>query len=155
MKQIFRKIIPSVILFALLDKICLKTEKYFFIDYNSYKTMLYHNYHIDFQEKIKSYYHNSKQFYIDRKFTYNSFVTIVRQICKANDVVFTSQIKYNESKYNIDYFVYHSNINIKEEYQLYEKRLFEENKRLIELKDNQEVAEILEEVLDEISLGFI
>jgi len=63
---------------------------------------------LEFCETIKNYYHLSKQFYLERKMTYNSFTTILRQICKNNNIMFTSQIKYNESKYNIDYLIYFS-----------------------------------------------
>jgi phosphomannomutase len=54
-------------------------------------------------------YHISKIFYVEREFKYNSFKTIVSQICKSNNILFSSQIKYNESKYNIHYFVYFDN----------------------------------------------
>jgi hypothetical protein len=63
-----------------------------------------------FLEKVIEYYHSSKKFYVEREFKYNSFTNIIRQICKANNITFTSQIKYNESKYNIDYFVYYTSI---------------------------------------------
>ena len=106
-KQTFKKQVPIELLYNLLEQICLKTDKYFFIDINSFKKMLFHNLHNRFLEKVVDYYHSSKKFYAERKFTYNSFTNIVRQICKNNDVLFTSQIKYNESKYNIDYFVYY------------------------------------------------
>ena len=106
-KQIFKKMVPIEILYDLLEQICLKTDKYFFIDTNSFKKMLFHNLHLPFLETVIEYYHSSKKFYVERKFSYNSFTNIVRQICKSNDVLFTSQIKYNESKYNIDYFVYY------------------------------------------------
>lgn len=106
-KQIFRKQVPIEILYDLLEQICLKTDKYFFIDTNSFKKMLFHNLHTGFLEKVVNYYHSSKRFYAEREFTYNSFTNIVRQICKNNNVLFTSQIKYNESKYNIDFFVYY------------------------------------------------
>jgi len=110
MKQIFRKLIPPKVLFELLEKVCLKTEKYYFIDLNAFKKILFHKYHIEFIEKIRGCYYLSKQFYVDRKFTYNSCVNIIRQICKSNEITFTSEIKYNESKYNIDYFVYYNGI---------------------------------------------
>jgi hypothetical protein len=107
-KQIFKSYIPNELFFSFLDKICLKTEKYYLIDMNSYRKMIFHNYNADFFNSIREHYHLSKQFYLDRKISYNSFTTIIRQICKANNVMFTSQIKYNESKYNIDYLVYFS-----------------------------------------------
>ena len=106
LKQIFRKNVPPIILKELLDKICLQTEKYHLIDNNAFKRMIFHKYHTLFLETILPYYQESKQFYVTRNFTYNSFVNIVRQICKSNDTMFTSKIKYNESKYNIDYFIY-------------------------------------------------
>lgn len=104
--QIFRKPVPKELLFDLLEKICLKTDKYYYIDMNAYKKMVFYNYQEEFLSSLKDYYHLGKQMYIERKMTYNSFTNILRQICKYCIIMFTSQIKYNESKYNIDYFVY-------------------------------------------------
>jgi len=106
LKQIFRENIPINILFDILNKLCLKTEKYYLIDNNAYKKLIYNQYHEDFLTTILPYYQESKKFYVTRELTYNSFINIVRQICKSNDIMFTSKIKYNESKYNIDYFIY-------------------------------------------------
>ena len=104
--QIFKKMVPSNILLELLDKICLKTEKYYLFDINAYKKLLFYNLQTEFCENLKEYYHLGKQFYLTRKITYNHFTTIIRQICKLCNVMYTSQIKYNESKYNIDYLIY-------------------------------------------------
>jgi len=109
--QIFRKVVPNHVLFTLFDKICLKTDKYYLIDINAYRKMLFNNYHAELCETLKEYYHISKQFYLERKMSYNSFTNIIRQICKSNNVMFTSQIKYNESKYNIDYFIFINDTN--------------------------------------------
>ena len=106
LKQIFKKQIPITILYELLEEISLKTDKYYAIDLSAYKKMIFQNLHVEFLKIIKEYYHNSKRFYIDREFTYNSFTNIIRQICKSNDITFHSSIKYNTSKYNIDYFIY-------------------------------------------------
>lgn len=106
LKQIFRKNVEIHILFDLLEQICLKTDKYYLLDINAYKKMLFHNYQPTFLEGLQEYYHVSKQFYLTRKLTYNSFTNVVRQICKSNGIMFTSQIKYNESKYGIEYFIY-------------------------------------------------
>ena len=40
------------------------------------------------------------------KLTYNSFTTIIRQICKYNQITYTSQIKYDKSTYEIVYYIY-------------------------------------------------
>ena len=106
-KQIFRTFVPTEILFNLLEQICLKTDKYYLIDMNAYKKLMYKDLHTTFVNDIREYYHASKQFYVTRKMTYNSFINLIRQICKTNNVMFTSQIKYNESKYNIDYLIYY------------------------------------------------
>lgn len=105
-KQVFKNIVPKNILFELLEKVCIKTDKYYLIDMNAYKKILFHNLHNDFCSIIKPYYNQSKQFYVERKMTYNSFTNIARQICKINNIMFTSQLKYNESKYNIDYYIF-------------------------------------------------
>lgn len=104
--QIFKKDIPITILFELLEKISLKTDKYYLVDNNSYKKMIFHGYHTEFLNKIITYYHSSKKYYAERELTYNSFTTIIRQISKNNMIQFTSQIKYNSSKYNIEYLIY-------------------------------------------------
>ena len=106
LKQIFKSNIPPDILYELLDKVCLKTDKYYFVDINAFRKLQFHNLYDDFSKKIMDHYHVSKQFYLTRKISYNSFTNIIRQICKSNNIMFTSHIKYNESKYNIDYFIY-------------------------------------------------
>lgn len=112
-KQIFRNSVPDELLFDFLEKIALKTEKYFLIDMNSYKKMIFYKYNDDFCESLKPYYHTSKHFYLDRKMEYNAFTTILRQICKNKNIMFTTQIKYNESKYNINYLIYFSGQTMK------------------------------------------
>lgn len=98
--------VPKELLLDVLDKICIKTDKYYLFDINAYKKLIFYNLHVELCEKLKDYYHLGKQFYLTRKMKYNSFTTIIRQICKYCNIMYTSQIKYNESKYNIDYLIY-------------------------------------------------
>jgi hypothetical protein len=104
--QLFKKTIPNEYLFDILEKICVKTDKYFLLDLNSFKKLVFHNYFENFKLLISPYYNLSKQFYLERKLSYNSFTNIVRQICKSNNIMFTSKIKYNESEYNINFLIY-------------------------------------------------
>ena len=104
--QVFKTDVPSKLLFNLLEKVCLKTDKYYLIDINAYKKMLFHEYEKEFCDILKDFYHYGKQFYITRKMTYKSFTNIVRQICKNASIMHTSQMKYNESKYNIIFYIY-------------------------------------------------
>jgi hypothetical protein len=108
MSQIFCQPVDINILFELLDKICLKKDKYYVVDNNAFRKLIFHNYHIEFMDKIVDFYHLSKQFYVTRKINYKSFTNIVRQICKLNNIMFTSEIKYSESNYAIDYYVFFS-----------------------------------------------
>jgi hypothetical protein len=104
--QIFKTPYPKEKLFDLLEKICQKKEKYYLFDMNAYKKLIFYNLHVGFYSELKDYYFLGKHFYLERKPSYNYFTTIMRQICKNANIMFTSQIKYNESKYNIDYFIY-------------------------------------------------
>ena len=109
MNQIFKDRMPSSILYNLLDQICLRKEKYYFLDETAYRKMLFHELEKPFLELIRPYYFASKLFYLDRGFTYNSFTNIVRQICKFVDIKLESEIKYCHSKYYINFFIYSNN----------------------------------------------
>ena len=105
--QIIKYPIPSQLLFELLDKICLKTDKYYLVDMNAYRKMIFHNYHEEFCKDLKEYYFVSKWFYLNREMTHKSLINIIRQICKKNTILFSSQMRYNESNYKIDYLIYY------------------------------------------------
>lgn len=104
--QIFKKTIPTQILINLLNDIAVKTNKCYIFNNDSYKRGIFNESITPFVNTCKEYYHNSKIKYLERKLTYNSFVTIIRQICNHNKVVYTSQIKYDKSSYDIVYYIY-------------------------------------------------
>lgn len=105
--QVFRKLVPKSYLFEILDKVCFKTDTYYLVDYNSYRVFTHKNLRDDFVLELENYYHTSKCFYINRKMTYNSYINIIRQICKTNKIAFEPQIKYNKSRYCIEFVIYH------------------------------------------------
>jgi hypothetical protein len=104
--QIFKQNIPNNLIFDLLEVICLKNEKYYTFNIESYKRGLYKEIIQQFIENCRPYYHISKRKYLDRKLTYNSFTTILRQICNSNKIIYTTKIKYDKSVYNILYYIY-------------------------------------------------
>jgi lysyl-tRNA synthetase class I len=108
--QTFKKQIPNENFFSLLDNICSKTEKYYIINNDAYKRGVFTNNITAFLEECKPFYHLSKQKYLERKLTYNNFTTVLRQICNFNKIIYTSQIKYDKSSYNIIYHIYHASI---------------------------------------------
>jgi hypothetical protein len=107
LEYLFCKQIPIDILFDVFDKICVKKEKYYVMDFNAYRLLLHYNLYPEFANKIVDAYKKHKQYFVTRKLTYNSFATIIRQICRINHVKFDTQFKYQHSMYNIDYYVYH------------------------------------------------
>jgi hypothetical protein len=104
--QIFKNIIPSEKIFHLLDSLCIKNDKYYFFNFISFKKGMFTQEINIFLEECKPYYHISKRKYLEKKVTYNSFTTILRQICNFNKILFTSQIKYDKSNYEIIYYIF-------------------------------------------------
>lgn len=104
--QIFKKKVPNELLFNLLDQICMKNEKHYLLNINSFKKGLYNESIQKFCTECQEYYHISKKKYLERKLTYNNFTTILRQICNFNKITYTSQIKYDKSTYDIVYYIY-------------------------------------------------
>jgi hypothetical protein len=104
--QIFKEKIPSDILFILLDDLCVKTEKYYIFNVNSYKKGIFTEKINNFLNACKVYYFTSKQKYLERKVTYNNLMTVIRQICNLNNIFYMSKIKYSKSTYEIEYYIY-------------------------------------------------
>ena len=105
--QIFKNQIPNDTLFDLLDKICLKNEKHYTFNIYSFKKGVFSQDIQKFIEDCIPYYHISKRKYLERKLTHNSFATILRQICKFNNIKYISEIKYDKSTYDIVYYIYY------------------------------------------------
>jgi len=104
--QIFKKKIPTELLFNLLDDICLKNEKHYTFNLNAFKKGTFNEKIALFLKECEDYYHLSKKKYLEKKLCYNSFATVLRQICNHNKITYTSQIKYDKSSYEITYYIY-------------------------------------------------
>ena len=104
--QILQKAIPNSILFDFLEKYAIKYKKYFLITKETFKRAKFNNDIDIFYKKIMEYYQRCKRFYISRKQSYKRLITIIRQICKHNHLAFTSKIQYNNSNYEIQYYVF-------------------------------------------------
>ena len=84
--QIFKNNVPNELLHELLNDICFKNEKYYTFNVESFKKGIFKESIPKFLENCIQYYHLSKRKYLERKLTYRSFTTILRQICKANNI---------------------------------------------------------------------
>jgi hypothetical protein len=105
--QIFKKNLPNEVLFTLLDSICLKNEKHYTLNIEAFKKGVFKEHVQDFINNCRPFYHLSKRKYLEKKLTYNSFTTILRQICNFNKITYTSQIIYDKSTYGIVYYIYY------------------------------------------------
>ena len=104
--QIFKNKIPNEEFIHLLEEIAIKTDKCYIMNNIAYKKGIFNNAIPRFLEECKPYYHISKRIYLERKLNYNTFITILRQICNFNKITYTSQIKYDKSQYDIIYYIY-------------------------------------------------
>lgn len=104
--QIFKTDVPVELLFDFLRKICKEEDSHYLLSKVSFQQAKYHELVEPFCESLKEYYHTSKQYYVTRQLDYSKFVTIIRQICRANQVSYTSKIIYNKSSYDILYYIY-------------------------------------------------
>jgi hypothetical protein len=106
--QLFKNNVPNDLVFQLLNSLCLKNEKYYLFNTISFKKGIFNEEVKLFFELCKPYYHISKRKkYLEiSKITYNNFTTVLRQICNCNKIIYTSQIKYDKSVYDIVYFIY-------------------------------------------------
>jgi len=104
--QIFKQSVPTEWLYELLDNVSIKTDKYYTFNNNSYKKGIFNNNIAEFLEKCSPFYHLSKRKYVESKLSYNGLTTVLRQICKFNNIKYTSQIKYDKSNYDIVYYIY-------------------------------------------------
>lgn len=100
--SIFKKKIPASILFELLDLVCESEKKHYIINKITFKHMT--NHLTLFLDKCCEYYSNVGKKYLNVA-TYKSFLTVVRQICKSNNISFHYKIKYIHSTYEIEYYI--------------------------------------------------
>lgn len=105
MSQTFKWPFPHKLLYGFLDKICIFKDGVYMVNTEAYKKGMYYDYITEFVNESKQYYFLSKRKYLERKMTYASLLTILRQICKHHDIPYTTQIKYCGATYDIHYFI--------------------------------------------------
>ena len=106
MSSLFKSSVPDELLFDLLKKNCVKVYNYYVFDIISFRKGEYNHSIQEFVEMCKLYYKPKYHSYLERKLTCKCFMTILRQICNCNSVVFTSEIKYSNSTYETIYKIW-------------------------------------------------
>lgn len=108
--QIFKSDFENKILWDLLETMCEKKKDNYFLNKEYFKkTFLFSNNVQIFYETLEPYYHDSKKHYIENANTYKKLLTVVRQFCRNNNILFRSEIKYKNSSYEIYYYIYFNN----------------------------------------------
>ena len=104
--QIFKSKISNEYFINFIKNNFSKIKNYYLINKSGYKSLIYYNNLEEFIENISSHYHNSKLYYVNRDINYKNFLTIIRQICKNLNITYISKILYNNSDYEIVYYIY-------------------------------------------------
>lgn len=102
---IFKEDISNDILYNFLKLHCIIENKYYILDKKIYKKYEY-NKQIDLlKNELNEKYKSSKKFYLERENSYNNLLTIIRQLCKNNNINYKSEIKYDKNNYSIIYYI--------------------------------------------------
>jgi len=104
--QLFKKIYPKEHLITFIKKFAFYNDKYYLINKSYYKRAVFLDIINDFLQDVKPYYHLSKKKYVNNVDNYSKFMTLIRQLCKINNINFISRIIYTKSTYDINYFIY-------------------------------------------------
>ena len=106
MTTFFTKMIDNSIIVELLKKNCVKINNYYIFDIISFKKGIYNESIINFIEHCRLCYKPKYHHYLERKLTAKTFLTILRQICNHNNIIFTNEIKYSNSTYETIYKIW-------------------------------------------------
>ena len=109
--HIFKKTMPREIVKSFMEKIAIKAEKHYIVNYESLKKAKYETCYDDFLNTIKPYYYNSKQHYVEHATDYKKFLTILRQICNFNNIAYKPIVTYSHSKSFVEYHIYYSSLD--------------------------------------------
>lgn len=112
MSQLFKFKLNKEDLYEFLEKISLKSNNDYVINNANYKKAVFHNYINDYYDKIRDCYFESKRYYVDKKISYRSFITVIRQVCRYLCIPFTSKINYIKSSYDITYYILKDEVNM-------------------------------------------
>lgn len=103
--NIFIKDFSNNILYNFLDEFCIIENNYYIFNKEIYKKYEYFKKLDNFYELMKSLYKSNKKYYLERNYSYNNLLTIIRHICKKNKIIYFNKIIYNKSKYSIIYYI--------------------------------------------------
>ena len=105
-RQLFKMALKQDLLCDFLNQNAEKYEDYYIFTKFLYKKSDFNNKIVPFLEILKPYYYDSKKKYVERKMDYCKFITIIRQLCNACNMKYTTKLVYNNSSYEIVYYIF-------------------------------------------------
>lgn len=102
--QIIKSDISSSIVIDFIINNCRKEGEEYVSDKAVFKIMYQNGILVDFIEKIKPFYFDSKKFYVERTLNYKNYNTILRQITKNANIPTRKKINYFHNSYEIIYY---------------------------------------------------
>ena len=110
--QLIRLDFDISILFDFLNKIGKKESNYIRVDNYTYRQNTFQDsdFVIQFYETMKQYYYKNKHTYLNRVPEFKSVMTVMRQLLKYKAIPYESKIKYDNSSYITQYFIYGSEL---------------------------------------------
>ena len=104
--QLFKTKVPIIVLWDFLKNNFIEKDTYFAINKFLYKKTEYNSNILTFTTLLKEYYYASKKKYVERTMNYKNFLTVIRQLCNANNINYESKLVYDKSSYEIEYIIY-------------------------------------------------
>ena len=109
MHQLYCSEVDIQVLWDMLDTVCDLNKNTYVFSIESYKKgQTLSGEWIPFIETLFPHYYKSKRFYLTRKMSYKTLLTIIRQLCNYKNVLYTQNVSYVKSKYTISYTIYRS-----------------------------------------------
>jgi hypothetical protein len=113
-QKLFKTMVPTELFYNFIKKIAYKlpNSNHYLIDVSAYKKATYcdepqstPSLLQEFCNDLIPYYCKDKHFFLTRKMSYNNLNTILRQVCRHNNIECNPNRKYDKSKTQIVYYI--------------------------------------------------
>ena len=111
--QLIKKDFDISLLYDFIRKIGKQEKNYILVDNYTFRINTFESNQIiiDFYSTMKQYYYKNKIKYLEREPEFKTAMTVMRQLLKYKEILYDSKIKYDNSSYITQYFIYFSELN--------------------------------------------
>lgn len=108
MCRIFYEPVDIDIVYDILERCCIKTDKHYTFNQLAYKQMVFLQLLDGFLQQITPFYRENKREYVTREMNFVNFLTILKQICNSNGVPFSSRTQKSDASVITHYYIKYS-----------------------------------------------